>query len=175
MTTTRSLASGITSRWKAVALGCLLGSVVGGAQVAAQQLRACAIPPTGTLYMVGLPGLPQACRSPHHIPVQWNVAGPQGPPGPAFSLVGSGALGEFEVVFTGVVDVPVGVGQGGTVDFYNLQCPSGKKAIVGGLYDYPAMESRPGVAQDQWQVTALSTSGASSVGAVAWVVCAREF
>ena len=126
--------------------------------------------------MIGLPGLPTSCRSPHHILVQWNTTGPQGPagpqgsPGPAFSLTGTGVLGELEVVSSGYVDVPVGDAPSPFI----VQCPAGKKAIISVLGDYPTQRSVPGALPGDWGVTAWGGVG-TTVQTIAYVVCAREF
>ncbi|HRQ78576.1 MAG TPA: hypothetical protein PLY94_08240, partial [Gemmatimonadaceae bacterium] len=44
-------------------------------------LKACFVPTTGVVYLVGQPGLPTACVSPVHVALSWNARGPQGPQG----------------------------------------------------------------------------------------------
>src|SRR5690606_37028202 len=49
-------------------------------------IRACYVPATGTIYRIGVPGLPSTCLSREHVEFWWNrvaPAGPQGPAGPA--------------------------------------------------------------------------------------------
>src|SRR5690606_40560805 len=49
-------------------------------------IRACYVPATGTIYRIGVPGLPSTCLSREHVEFLWNrvaPAGPQGPAGPA--------------------------------------------------------------------------------------------
>jgi len=46
-------------------------------------IRACYVPATGTIYRIGVPGLPSSCLSQAHVAFAWNRVGPQGPAGPA--------------------------------------------------------------------------------------------
>lgn len=96
------------ARW--IILGAVLCAVSMGAGAlraanasADAPLRACLVPQTGTVYLVGSSNAPGTCRSPNHVALAWNVpgasgpigakgpqgpkgasggAGPQGPPGP---------------------------------------------------------------------------------------------
>lgn len=49
---------------------------------AADTIRACYVPASGTIYRIGVAGGPTACHA-NHVEMKWNVAGPAGTPGPA--------------------------------------------------------------------------------------------
>jgi len=71
------------------ALFALCGPGVQGAGAQQQQgtasdtIRACDVPGGGTMYRVGVPGLPATSNSKAHTEFEWNVMGPVGPAGPA--------------------------------------------------------------------------------------------
>jgi hypothetical protein len=45
-------------------------------------LKACYVPTSGTVYRVGVPGLPAGCFAATHVLFMWNAAGATGPQGP---------------------------------------------------------------------------------------------
>ena len=78
-----------------VAAVALLGAAVAtpAAAQSTEIIRACYVPASGTLYRIGAPGLPTACRSSTHLELQWSVAGPEGPAGPKGDKGDPGATG----------------------------------------------------------------------------------
>lgn len=50
------------------------------AALGGEQVSACYAPKTGALYVVGRDGAPARCAD-GHVPIDWSVEGPQGPPG----------------------------------------------------------------------------------------------
>jgi hypothetical protein len=47
---------------------------------AADTIRACYVPASGTIYRIGVEGGPVACHA-GHVEMKWNIAGPPGAPG----------------------------------------------------------------------------------------------
>lgn len=71
-----------------------LASGVAYARMAAEPtVRACVVPATGTVYLVGAAGTPSGCRSPNHLPLEWNLPGATGPQGPKGPTGPQGAAG----------------------------------------------------------------------------------
>ena len=62
-----------------------------------QTLRAC-YNPSGTVYVIGVPGAPLSCSSPSHTEISWNVVGPRGPAGAAGEAGAAGVPGVAGVV-----------------------------------------------------------------------------
>lgn len=52
------------------------------AQQEQEVLRACYVPVSGTVYRIGVPGMPDSCFAPEHVVFSWNAVGPEGPAGP---------------------------------------------------------------------------------------------
>jgi hypothetical protein len=69
-----------------------MGTVPGEATAqGSNTLRACLIPGTGTLYIIGQVSTPNACVRGEHIELSFNRVGPEGPAGP---IGPEGAQGE---------------------------------------------------------------------------------
>lgn len=67
----------------ALAIACVtLALVVSAAPAGAQQLSACYVPKSGTVYMINQTGTPTACLSKQHVEFSWSTTGAQGPQGP---------------------------------------------------------------------------------------------
>ena len=60
---------------------------------AADTIRACYVPASGTIYRIGVPGSPTSCHG-SHIEMKWNVAGPAGAAGPQGVTGPAGPKGE---------------------------------------------------------------------------------
>ena len=63
------------------------------AAAAGEEITACYVPATGTLYRVGATGTPADCMDASHVKVTWSVVGPQGPAGPQGPLGAQGPQG----------------------------------------------------------------------------------
>jgi hypothetical protein len=75
----------------------LISMAVAPVYVTAQSsntLRACLIPGTGTLYIIGQSNTPAACVAPAHVELSFNRVGPQGPIGPEGPAGVQGEAGE---------------------------------------------------------------------------------
>lgn len=57
-------------------------------------VRACFVPSSGTLYIIGEAGAPSSCRSTAHLAVTWTLVGPPGIAGPVGAVGDSGATGD---------------------------------------------------------------------------------
>ncbi|MEX1256951.1 MAG: hypothetical protein WEG36_04965, partial [Gemmatimonadota bacterium] len=123
----------LTRRGFLVAIGCAVTSIVpraGGAVTAMdpgddEEIFACYVPASGTVYRIKEPGLPDACFSPEHIQFSWKVSGegttgPQGPAGPQGDPGATGAQGE-----------PGPTGAQGPEGFQGEQGPTGPQGDTG--------------------------------------------
>jgi hypothetical protein len=88
-------------------LAFLLGAAVVGAAAAGtaayaalsdDSVAACYVPKTGALYVVGRDGAPSKCFD-GHVPIDWSVRGPQGPPG-VFSGTFTSPNGAYSISVT---------------------------------------------------------------------------
>lgn len=118
----------------ALALG-LPAALLALSFAANDELHACYVPGSGTVYRIKEPGLPDSCRSHKHVEFSFSAqgapgpqgpAGPQGPqgdqgpPGPAGGIAGYEYIaGPFENV------------QSGEIKTFITSCPTGKKAVSG--------------------------------------------
>jgi hypothetical protein len=59
-----------------------LALVATPARAGAQQLSACYVPKSGTVYMINQAGTPTSCLSRQHVEFSWSTTGAQGPQGP---------------------------------------------------------------------------------------------
>lgn len=79
-----------------------------------EELMACFVPASGTIYRIGIPGLPQNCLSTNHVRFSWHLRGPQGMAGPA-----------------GVQGAPGNAGPAGPVGAVGSVGPQGTQGYVG--------------------------------------------
>lgn len=129
-------------RRRALLLATLLGAA-GAAWVlpaAAQSIRACYVPGSGTVYRVGAPGAPDACTAGAHVEFAWEATGVGGPSGPVGATGPTGPVGPqgpagadgvsgYEVVSSS------GTLPGGGTLTLQMDCPAGK-AVLGGGFTY---------------------------------------
>src|SRR5450759_2317994 len=111
-----------------VAIGavCLLATATCLTSVAEAQtptnvvLIACYVPASGTVYRIGLQGLPADCLSPEHVKFTWNAQGPQGSTGATGTTGTTGTTGSTGP--TGVAGATGAIGPTG---------PTGSTGVAG--------------------------------------------
>ena len=89
--------------------------------------------PSGTVYLIKQPGLPDACRSAQHTAVVWSIVGPQGPIGPQGPQGPQGEVGP-----QGPQGSP---GQTGPQGPQGPAGPQGPQGPAGGLSGYQIVRS----------------------------------
>ena len=57
-------------------------------------IQACFVPASGTIYRIGLAGLPQSCLAASHVRFSWQIQGLPGSPGPQGVAGAAGAAGQ---------------------------------------------------------------------------------
>lgn len=105
----------------AILLAALLHLGAGAAHAQEAASQACYVPASGTVYVIGLTGSPEACAD-GHTPV--TLQGPQGVPGPQGLPGASG----FQVVMENIVGVA-----DNWIATVNVACPTGKLPVGGGV------------------------------------------
>ncbi len=131
--------------------------------------------PSGSVYRIKEPGLPDACHSGRHVEFSWNEQGPQGPPGDPGESGPPGVVSFHMQVSTVQTVNPSSLGD------VSVYCPDGEVATGGGfeMYqqgtpDWSIRESYPrltGTTPIGWRAVAVNLSG-SVRQFRAWVICA---
>lgn len=151
-----------------IATACVALALVASASPAgAQQLSACYVPKSGTVYMINQAGTPSACLSKQHVEFSWSTtgaqgpqgpvgpAGPQGPQGPA------GPLSGLEFHSQAATLTPIGSANYGT---FFATCSAPTKSVMTFGYDPGSggtiFASRPAISGQQvtWAFQAAANS-----------------
>lgn len=162
----------------ALALG-LPAALLALSFAADDELHACYVPGSGTVYRIKEPGLPDACRSAQHVEFTFSAegdpgpqgpAGPQGPQGDQGPPGPAGAVGGYLVGPTPLEDV-----QPGEQKTFSYSCPNNKLVITGGYNiaepGLQILSSRPSNLGAGWIVTVFNPS--TTLKQIrSWVICA---
>ena len=91
-----------------------------------ETIYACVVPGSGSLYRIKITDPAETCRSPQHVPIQWQVTGPQGEQGPQGPVGAVGPKGPL-----GPIGPAGAAGPQGPQGPAGLQGPTGPQGPVG--------------------------------------------